>query len=250
MAVSFLRSQTAFPDARSADDSIGGLLAVGGDLSPSRLLAAYRAGAFPWFEDDQAPILWWSPDPRAVLQPGAMHLSRSFRKRLRKADFRVSFDCAFAAVVGGCAAPRRGGPGTWVTPAMQRAYRRLHELGYAHSVEVWRGGRLVGGLYGLSLGGFFFAESMFSRASDASKIALHHLGLRLRRWRFELIDCQVPSDHLRSLGVQSIPRAEFLKLLSANDESKTRRGRWSAADCGQADSPPKPAASVLCEHLS
>lgn len=233
MAVSFIRSRTPFPDAESADDAIGGLLAVGGDLSPERLLAAYRAGAFPWFEDDQAPILWWSPEPRAVLRPGAMHLSRSLRKRLRKAEVRISWDRAFREVVRGCAAPRRGQAGTWITPNMQVAYGRLHDLGYAHSVEVWRGGRLVGGLYGLSLGGLFFAESMFSRAADASKIALLHLSQRLLDWGFKLIDCQIPNDHLRSLGVQSMPRAEFLALLAANDESQTRRGDWGAAGDAQ-----------------
>lgn len=233
MAVSFIRKQTPFPSAESADDAIGGLLAVGGDLSPERLLAAYRAGAFPWFEDDQAPILWWSPEPRAVLRPGAMHVSRSLRKRLRKAEVRISWDRAFSEVVRGCAAPRRGQAGTWITPNMQFAYGRLHDLGYAHSVEVWRGSRLVGGLYGLSLGGLFFAESMFSRTADASKIALLHLSQRLLGWSFELIDCQIPNDHLRSLGVQSMPRAEFLALLAANDESQTRRGDWGAASDAQ-----------------
>lgn len=228
MAVSFIHNQSIFPDAASADDAIGGLLAVGGDLSPDRLLAAYRAGAFPWFENDKAPILWWSPEPRAVLRPGAMHVSRSLRKRLRKAEVRISWDSAFREVVSGCAAPRRGGSGTWITPRMQCAYGRLHDLGYAHSVEVWREGCLVGGLYGLSLGDLFFAESMFCRIADASKIALHHLCQRLLRWGFRLIDCQIPNAHLRSLGVQSMPRAEFLALLAANDESQTRRGDWGA----------------------
>ena len=234
MAVSFIRNQTPFPNAQSADDAVGGLLAVGGDLSSERLLAAYRAGAFPWFEDDKAPILWWSPEPRAVLRPGAMHVSRSLRKRLRKAEVRISWDSAFSEVVSGCAAPRRGRSGTWITPHMQLAYGRLHDLGYAHSVEVWRGSRLVGGLYGLSLGDLFFAESMFSRIADASKIALHHLCQRLLLWGFRLIDCQIPNDHLRSLGVQSMPRAEFLALLAANDESQTRRGNWGATIDAQA----------------
>lgn len=227
MAVSFIHSGVGFPDARQADDSIGGLLAVGGDLSPERLLAAYRAGVFPWFDDDQAPILWWSPDPRAVLVPGEMRISRSLAKRLRNGRFEVSLDRAFAKVVDGCAKERRGRSGTWITPAMGQAYSRLHELGYAHSLEVWRDGRLAGGLYGLSIGAFFFGESMFSSVRDASKVALAHLSEQLKRWRFQLIDCQIPNDHLRSLGVKSIPRAEFLAALAANDESKTRVGAWA-----------------------
>lgn len=232
MAVSFIQSGISFPDAQQADDSIGGLLAVGGDLSPKRLLAAYRAGIFPWFDDDQAPVLWWSPDPRAVLVPGEMRISRSLAKRLRNGGFEVSFDRAFAEVVKGCASEREGQSGTWITPAMGVAYGRLHEMGYAHSLEVWREGHLVGGLYGLSIGAFFFGESMFSRAADASKVALAHLSEQLKRWRFQLIDCQIPNQHLGSLGVKSIPRAEFLAALAANDESKTRLGAWvSDADC-------------------
>ena len=232
MAVSFIQSSISFPDAQQADDSIGGLLAVGGDLSPKRLLAAYRAGIFPWFDDDQAPVLWWSPDPRAVLVPGEMRISRSLAKRLRNGGFEVSFDRAFAEVVRGCATEREGQSGTWITPAMGVAYGRLHELGYAHSLEVWREGHLLGGLYGLSIGAFFFGESMFSRAADASKVALAHLSEQLKRWRFQLIDCQIPNQHLGSLGVKSIPRAEFLAALAANDESQTRLGAWAFdADC-------------------
>ncbi len=227
MAVSFIQSGISFPDAQQADDSIGGLLAVGGDLSPKRLLAAYRAGIFPWFDDDQAPVLWWSPDPRAVLVPGEMRISRSLAKRLRNGGFEVSFDRAFAEVVKGCASEREGQSGTWITPAMGVAYGRLHEMGYALSLEVWREGHLVGGLYGLSIGAFFFGESMFSRAADASKVALAHLSEQLKRWRFQLIDCQIPNQHLGSLGVKSIPRAEFLAALAANDESKTRLGAWT-----------------------
>ena len=232
MAVSFIQSGISFPDAQQADDSIGGLLAVGGDLSPKRLLAAYRAGIFPWFDDDQAPVLWWSPDPRAVLVPGEMRISRSLAKRLRNGGFEVSLDRAFAEVVRGCATEREGQSGTWITPAMGVAYGRLHEMGYAHSLEVWREGHLVGGLYGLSIGAFFFGESMFSRAADASKVALAHLSEQLKRWRFQLIDCQIPNQHLGSLGVKSIPRAEFLAALAANDEAKTRLGAWTFdADC-------------------
>ena len=237
MAVSFIRSGTRFPDPRQADDSIGGLLAVGGDLSPKRLLAAYRAGIFPWFDDDQAPVLWWSPDPRAVLTPGEMRISRSLAKRLRNGGFKVSFDRAFAEVVSACATKREGQSGTWITPGMGAAYGHLHELGYAHSLEVWREGRLAGGLYGLSIGAFFFGESMFSRVPDASKVALAHLSEQLKRWRFQLIDCQIPNHHLSSLGVQSMPRTEFLAALAANDESNTRVGAWTFdADCGTAAS--------------
>ncbi|MYF11432.1 MAG: leucyl/phenylalanyl-tRNA--protein transferase, partial [Gammaproteobacteria bacterium] len=199
MAVSFIQSGISFPDAQQADDSIGGLLAVGGDLSPKRLLAAYRAGIFPWFDDDQAPVLWWSPDPRAVLVPGEMRISRSLAKRLRNGGFEVSFDRAFAEVVNGCATEREGQSGTWITPGMGVAYGRLHELGYAHSLEVWREGRLAGGLYGLSIGTFFFGESMFSHIPDASKVALDHLSEQLKRWRFQLIDCQLPNRQLSSL---------------------------------------------------
>ena len=232
MAVSFIQSGIGFPDARQADDSIGGLLAVGGDLSPKRLLAAYRAGIFPWFDDDQAPVLWWSPDPRAVLVPGAMRISRSLAKRLRNGGFEVSFDRAFAEVVKGCATERQGQSGTWITPSMGIAYGRLHELGYAHSLEVWREGRLAGGLYGLSIGTFFFGESMFSHIADASKVALAHLSEQLKRWRFQLIDCQIPNRHLNSLGVKPMPRAEFLAALAANQESQTRVGNWTFdADC-------------------
>ena len=232
MAVSFIRSGAGFPDPRQADDSIGGLLAVGGDLSPKRLLAAYRAGIFPWFDDDQAPVLWWSPDPRAVLAPGEMRISRSLAKRLRNGGFKVTFDRAFAEVVSACASKREGQSGTWITPGMGAAYGHLHELGYAHSLEVWSEGRLAGGLYGLSIGAFFFGESMFSRIPDASKVALAHLSEQLKRWGFQLIDCQIPNRHLSSLGVKSMPRAEFLAALSANDESRTRIGTWGFdADC-------------------
>ena len=227
--IAVLDRTAPFPDPNNAD---GGLLAVGGDLSEQRLLQAYRAGVFPWFNDDRIPVLWWSPDPRAVLEPSAMHVSRSLAKRLRNAGFEISFDRAFHRVVAECGPlhrNRKGVRGTWITPNMQRAYGALHESGYAHSVEVWLGGELAGGLYGLSLGEMFFAESMFSRARDASKVALFHLCQRLCRWRFRLIDCQLPNDHLFSLGAESIPRRAFLAVLAANDESKTRRGNWSGA---------------------
>ena len=229
MTIAILDHLSSFPDPNGAEDTVGGLLAIGGDLSEDRLLAAYRAGVFPWFEDDRQPVLWWSPDPRAVLAPSAMRVNRSLAKRLRNAGFEVSFDRAFRQVVAACARARRnrdGTAGTWITPNMQRAYGALHESGYAHSVEVWLDGELAGGLYGLSLGTIFFGESMFSRARDASKVALYHLCQRLQHWRFQLIDCQLPNEHLARLGVTSMPRGTFLAMLAANDESRTRRGIW------------------------
>ena len=229
MTIAILGRRVAFPDPNGAEDAIGGLLAVGGDLSEARLLEAYRAGVFPWPQSDAEPLLWWSPDPRAVLEPAGMHVSRSLAKRLRNAGFEISFDRAFAQVISACATvPRSGGAqGTWITPNMQRAYCRLHESGYAHSVEVRLNGDLAGGLYGLSLGRIFFAESMFSRVRDASKVALYHLCQRLRDRRFRLIDCQVPHEHLSRLGVRPMPRREFLEMLADNDESGSRRSAWS-----------------------
>lgn len=202
-------------------------LALGGDLSPKRLLDAYSHGIFPWFENDAQPILWWSPDPRAVLAPTELRISRSLGKQLRSGRYEVTADQAFADVVAGCAAPRRSGDGTWITRRMQRAYGNLHRAGYAHSVEAWRGDELAGGLYGVSLGGMFFGESMFSRAVDASKVALAHLARQLAAWNFTLIDCQMPTDHLRSLGAREMPRAEFLRLVAANNAVPTRRGSWA-----------------------
>ena len=201
-------------------------LALGGDLSPERLLDAYSHGIFPWFENDAQPILWWSPDPRAVLAPTELRISRSLGKQLRSGRYEVTADQAFADVVAGCAVPRRSGDGTWITRRMQRAYGNLHRAGYAHSVEAWRGDELAGGLYGVSLGGMFFGESMFSRATDASKVALAHLARQLAAWNFTLIDCQMPTDHLRSLGAREMPRAEFLRLVAANNAAPTRRGSW------------------------
>jgi leucyl/phenylalanyl-tRNA--protein transferase len=194
-----------------------GLVAVGGDLSPLRLLAAYRRGIFPWFSAGQ-PILWWSPDPRAVLYPGRFHSSRSLDKSKRNRGYEIRYDTAFELVVGACAAPRAGhagGAGTWITAAMKAAYVRLHRLGHAHSVETWHDGRLVGGLYGIAMGGAFFGESMFSRATDASKVALATLVARLRARDCDFIDCQLPSRHILSLGAVAVPRARFLEELAA-----------------------------------
>jgi len=204
-----------------------GLLAVGGDLRAERLLEAYRHGIFPWYNDGQ-PILWWSPDPRAVLFPDKLKVSRSLRKTIRRGDFTVTFDTRFAEVMQQCAAPRQQHPqgGTWITPEMFEAYVRLHDLGYAHSVESWRDGVLVGGLYGVSLGGAFFGESMFARTTDASKVALVWLLRQLQVWGFRLVDCQLPSPHLSSLGAEEIRRGEFLDHLANALILADRRGPW------------------------
>lgn len=214
-----------FPHPDQAID--GGLLAAGGDLSPEWLLCAYAHGIFPWFERDDEPIFWWSPPIRAVIAPGSVRITRSLRKNLFNRGYRVSFDRAFDAVVDACAAPRRDAQGTWITSRMQQAYGALHELGYAHSVEVWQGQDLVGGLYGVSLGKMFFGESMFAAASDASKSAFVALHRQLQRWRFSLIDCQISNPHLQSLGVTEMPRTEFLERLKETREQVTRQGQWT-----------------------
>jgi leucyl/phenylalanyl-tRNA--protein transferase len=203
---------TPFPDPANAETEPNGLLAVGGDLTPRRLLQAYRAGVFPWFSEDQ-PILWWSPDPRMVLFPDRLRVSRSLRKVLRRGEFQVSVDQAFERVIRACADPRRDDSGTWLVPEMIAAYTALHKLGVAHSVETWLDGTLVGGLYGVCLGRAFFGESMFSRVSDASKVALVQLAELTRRADFVLIDCQVYTGHLERLGAREIPRQQFLTLL-------------------------------------
>jgi len=217
------RDDLSFPPLETALREPNGLLAAGGDLRPERLLAAYRHGCFPWYQEGQ-PLLWWSPDPRTVLFPDELHVSRSLRKRMRHGDYRVTFDTAFAEVIQGCAGPRSYADGTWITTPMQDAYVRLHEMGVAHSVEVWQQGQLVGGLYGLAMGELFFGESMFSRATDASKVGFVTLVERLREWGFALIDCQMPTRHLESFGARSIPRAAFAEALAMHLD------RPSAAD--------------------
>jgi leucyl/phenylalanyl-tRNA--protein transferase len=204
-----------------------GLLAVGGDLQPERLLEAYRHGIFPWYSGDQ-PILWWSPDPRTVLFPEKLHISRSLKRSLRPGIFSGTLDRCFRAVMTACAEPRPQYPdgGTWITAEMLAAYTRLHELGYAHSVETWQEGQLVGGLYGVALGGVFFAESMFTRASDASKVALVSLVHQLQTWGFHIMDCQQASPHIKMLGAEDIPRRDFLDHLNAALPLPDRRGRW------------------------
>lgn len=220
-----------FPDPETALEEPNGLVAVGGDLAPKRLLAAYHAGIFPWFDDDDGPILWWSPDPRAVLRPAAIRIRRSLRKRINQARFRVTADRAFPNVIRRCAEPRTDARGrlgsTWITPRMQSAYIELHEAGFAHSIECWEGDELVGGLYGVSLGRLFFGESMFSRRSDASKIALVHLARQLEIWGFPIIDSQVMNPHMRSLGAEEVPRHVFLEILRHNVDAPTRRGPWT-----------------------
>ncbi|TCD18135.1 leucyl/phenylalanyl-tRNA--protein transferase [Pseudomonas sp. IC_126] len=207
------RDDLSFPPLEKALREPNGLLAAGGDLSLERLLAAYRHGCFPWYQDGQ-PVLWWSPNPRTVLYPEELHISRSLRKKLRQGPFSVTFDRAFREVIEGCAAPRSYADGTWITTTMQNAYVRLHQLGIAHSVEVWQDQQLVGGLYGLAMGRLFFGESMFSRATDASKIGFVTLVERLQDWGFKMIDCQMPTQHLASFGARSISREAFAETLA------------------------------------
>lgn len=202
----------AFPPPSEALTEPNGLLAAGGDLTPARLLAAYSQGIFPWYEEGQ-PILWWSPDPRAVLWPSELKISRSLRRSVAKRGFELRVNTAFERVVAACAEPRRYGAGTWITSEMAAAYARLHGLGWAHSFETWADGALVGGLYGVAIGRVFFGESMFSRATDASKLALVHLVRQLERWRFGLIDCQMRTAHLASFGAREIPRDAFSRQL-------------------------------------
>jgi leucyl/phenylalanyl-tRNA--protein transferase len=202
-----------FPTLESALDEPNGLLAAGGALTPKRLLSAYQHGIFPWFEEDQ-PILWWSPDPRLVLKPSELYVSSSLKKQIRKAHYRCTIDIAFKDVMSACASPRDGHGGTWITPTMLSAYLELHALGHAHSIEVWLDGDLVGGLYGIAIGQAFFGESMFSRQSNASKIGFAFLCKHLDQWGFKLIDCQVESDHLLSLGAYNMPRQAFSEQLA------------------------------------
>ena len=207
---------------------MGGLLAVGADLSPARILNAYRHGIFPWGTVERQP-LWYSPDPRMVLFPEEFRLTRSLRKTLRARQYEVRFDSDFAAVIGACAAtPRPGQDGTWISRDMMDAYMRLHELGWAHSVEVYVEGNLTGGLYGLGIGRMFYGESMFSRRSNASKIAFAHLVAYLLAHDFGMVDCQMRTEHLASLGGREIPRDDFLARLQQLIRPEQRRGRWTA----------------------
>jgi|SRR5579871_5672112 len=220
----------AFPDPARALREPDGLLAVGGDLSPARLLYAYRHGIFPWY-DEGLPILWWSPDPRAVFLPDALHMSRSLLKRLRRGGYELRVDSVFGQVLQACAGPRPQYPdgGTWLHPEMQAAYQELHRLGHALSAELWMDGELTGGLYGVSVGRVFFGESMFSHATDASKIVLVELMQRLDAWGYAFMDCQVQSGHLRRMGSVAVPRTNFLQLLAMLCDESVSPDAWRKA---------------------
>ncbi len=206
------RLSDEFPDTVEALDEPDGLLAAGGDLTPERLLVAYRSGIFPWYSDGQ-PILWWAPDPRSILYPEGLKISRSLRKTLKRQPFTLTIDRAFEAVIRACAAPRRDQPGTWITDSMIEAYGTLHRQGHAHSIECWETDELVGGLYGVAIGRVFFGESMFSRVTDASKVAIVTLGRQLSQWDYRLVDCQVHNPHLASLGAETVRRDDFNAML-------------------------------------
>jgi len=216
-----------FPDSRLALRQPNGLLAAGGSLDPDTLLDAYHQGIFPWYSEDQ-PLLWWSPDPRAVLFPEHLRISRSLRKTIRSGRFNVSADRAFDRIIDACAAPRRDDDsgGTWITAAIRSAYTHLHQLGYAHSIEVWENGELAGGLYGVALGRVFFGESMFHHQRDASKVALVHLVQHLQAQGFRLIDCQQATPHLESLGATTIPRQQFNELLQRYTHDGQFKSHW------------------------
>lgn len=224
--IPWLRGDAPFPPVSKALRSPNGLLCAGGDLSPARLVEAYSRGIFPWFSEGD-PILWWSPDPRMVLFPAELKVSRSLRKAVARGVYETRVDTAFRSVMERCAAPRDGQSGTWIVEPMIAAYTRLHELGFAHSVESWQGDELVGGLYGMSLGQAFFGESMFARAPDASKVALVKLVERLQASGCRVIDCQQATVHLASLGAREIPREDFARLLRESIQYPPSGARWS-----------------------
>ncbi|RMG34241.1 MAG: leucyl/phenylalanyl-tRNA--protein transferase [Gammaproteobacteria bacterium] len=219
--------QQHFPDPAQAEEEPNGLLAVGGDLHPRRLLNAYASGIFPWYSDDQ-PILWWSPNPRTVLYPDAIHVSRSLRKQMRRGGCELRIDSDFEGVIRACAAPRHDDAGTWLLPEMQEAYLALHRLGHAHSIELWQDDDLVGGLYGIALGAAFFGESMFSRVPSASRMTLVYLCARMSRFGGSLIDCQVFNPHLARMGACEIPRERFLAELGTALRSSIDPRIWRA----------------------
>lgn len=231
--IPFLGPLDPFPPVESARQDMGGLLAIGADLSPERILDAYRLGIFPWGTLSGYP-LWYSPDPRMVLFPDEIRVSRSLLRTLKRGNYEIRLDTNFSGVIDGCAStPRPGQDGTWITDDMRAAYVRLHELGWAHSVETYHEGNLTGGLYGLAVGGMFYGESMFSRQTDASKIAFAHLVRFLAREKFGMIDCQMRTDHLASLGAREIPRRLFLNRLESLLSQSPAAGRWpsTAATC-------------------
>lgn len=217
----------AFPAVETAHREPDGLLAAGGDLGPARLLYAYRHGIFPWYEEGQ-PLLWWSPDPRCLFRPGDFHASRSLRREIRRLQSEIRINTAFADVIRACAGPRRSQQGTWITNAMTAAFEQLHDMGWAHSIEVWQNETLVGGMYGLVIGRAFFGESMFSNTPNASKKALLYVASRLQAGDFVLLDCQVVSSHLQSLGAQAVPRSVFINTLNSACEPATRFDNWPA----------------------
>lgn len=223
--IAWLDHRPVFPPLSRALAEPNGLLAVGGDLSPGRLLAAYHRGIFPWYARGE-PILWWSPTPRMVIRPPRLRVSRSLAKTLRNRRYRVTVDRAFRAVVEGCAAPREPGGDTWIVPEMVEAYCRLHEQGHAHSFETWIDGELVGGLYGVGIGTMFYGESMFSRASDASKIAFVHMVRHLQGMGVAMIDCQMHTPHLESLGAELVPREAFVATLKLGCASAQPASMW------------------------
>jgi leucyl/phenylalanyl-tRNA--protein transferase len=224
--IPWLEPDDPLPPIERALRRPNGLLAAGGGLSVSRLLDAYRRGCFPWFNQGE-PVLWWTPDPRMVLAPSDLHVSRSLKRTLRRGGFELRADTAFRAVMEGCAGPRDRDRGTWISPEMIRAYMRLHEAGHAHSVETFIDGALAGGLYGIAIGEAFFGESMFARVTDASKLAFVGLVVQLRRWGFGLIDCQQETAHLASLGARDIPRAEFIARLNRLTRAPSRPVPWT-----------------------
>ncbi len=215
----------AFPHISHALTDPDGLIAMGGCLSTQRLINAYTQGIFPWYSDND-PILWWSPDPRLVIFPKNLYLSRSLQKTLRKQTFQITFDTAFTDVIAACAAPRSNESGTWLLTEMQQAYKKLHCEGYAHSVEAWHQGELAGGLYGVAVGQVFFGESMFHRKTDASKVAFVSLIQQLASWGYQLIDCQVHTNHLVSLGAEEIPRTRFSSLLQQFRQHPPHLSAW------------------------
>ena len=217
----------AFPDVSLALEEPNGLLAVGGDLSPERLLSAYRQGIFPWFNPGE-PILWWSPNPRSVLFPEKIKISRSLRKIVNRNLFTLTTDLAFDEVARACQAPRIKQQGTWITGEMRMAYSEMHKLGHAHSVECWQNNELVGGLYGIAIGQVFFGESMFSTASNASKVSLVFLSEKLQQWGYQLIDCQVQSEHLDRLGAENMPREQFCTMLKKLCNEPVASEAWKA----------------------
>ncbi|MDO9468187.1 MAG: leucyl/phenylalanyl-tRNA--protein transferase [Thiobacillus sp.] len=221
-----LQNATFFPPVETALADPNGLLAMGGDLTVERLLDAYRHGIFPWFNAGE-PILWWCPDPRMVLAPGEVRITRSLARRLRNGGFELRVDTAFVDVMRACAAPREDAGGTWISPVMVAAYSRLFDAGYAHSVETWRDGQLVGGLYGVAIGRMFYGESMFSREADASKVALVRLAQQLQCWDFGLIDCQMETPHLASMGARTMPRTAFTARLTELVNLPHRSGPWT-----------------------